>query len=225
MKEHTHTHSEKLTLTLLRRSLCSCLIYLHSCKATSLREFESLGGTRGEKAKVTSAALGRSVKGQAFRSPGCVNHINTQTQTLPLRNPLWRSRRSGHTQTRFHKSVQTRKCCCTPWISIRSYHLGSVMDVGVAGKEPDRPQSPSERVFKQKYDFYPVNNLIFQTSWTQFRTQVSCQIFEVWSQTGDNPDNAVGGYFLRLSPETQETRNSCFHRPSSDDYQQTDMFV
>lgn len=84
---HTHTHSEKLTLTLLRRSLCSCLIYLHSCKATSLREFESLGGTRGEKAKVTSAALGRSVKGQAFRSPGCVNHINTQTQTLPLRNP------------------------------------------------------------------------------------------------------------------------------------------
>lgn len=84
---HTHTHSEKLTLTLLRRSLCSCLIYLHSCKATSLREFESLGGTRGEKAKVTSAALGRSVKGQAFRSPGCVNHINTQTQTLPLGNP------------------------------------------------------------------------------------------------------------------------------------------
>lgn len=87
VKEHTHTHSEKLTLTLLRRSLCSCLIYLHSCKATSWREFESLGGTRGEKAKVTSAALGRSVKGQAFRSPGCVNHINTQTQTLPLRNP------------------------------------------------------------------------------------------------------------------------------------------
>lgn len=84
---HTHTHSEKLTLTLLRRSLCSCLIYLHSCKATSLREFESLGGTRGEKAKVISAALGRSVKGQAFRSPGCVNHINTQTQTLPLGNP------------------------------------------------------------------------------------------------------------------------------------------
>lgn len=86
-REGAHTHSEKLTLTLLRRSLCSCLIYLHSCKATSLREFESLGGTRGEKAKVTSAALGRSVKGQAFRSPGCVNHINTQTQTLPLRNP------------------------------------------------------------------------------------------------------------------------------------------
>lgn len=176
---HTHTHSEKLTLTLLRRSLCSCLIYLHSCKATSLREFESLGGTRGEKAKVTSAALGRSVKGQAFRSPGCVNHINTQTQTLPLRNPPL-----ALTSQRPH-SDSVSQISSDAQMLLHALNIHQKLSFGVrygcrsGWEEPDRPQSPSERVFKQKYDFYPVNNLIFQTSWTQFRTQVSCQIFEV----------------------------------------------
>lgn len=83
---HTHTHT--LTLPVFHPPLFSCLIYIPI--KLQVKEIGSLGGTQGEKhmTEVISAVLGRSVKGQTFPSPGCVNHINTLTETLPLRTRL-----------------------------------------------------------------------------------------------------------------------------------------
>lgn len=78
---HTHINSPSASFLFLS--------YLHSHKA-------SQGVWEGQREKsegltfteAISAKLRRSVKGQAFPSPGCVNHINTLPATLTLRSRL-----------------------------------------------------------------------------------------------------------------------------------------
>lgn len=77
---YTHTHT--LTLSCFTRFVF--LFYLHSSKA-KLEEFgrDWMRKPRPE-TEVISAVMRRSVKGQAFHSPGCVNNINTESNTPTL---------------------------------------------------------------------------------------------------------------------------------------------
>lgn len=96
--------------------------------------------------KVISAVLGRSVKGQAFPSLGCVNHINTQTETLPLRTRLQPSSgacAAGATLSLLHATLYCTNSFSMEMLlyvlNIHSQDFGHFMDEEVDGKDQVQP--------------------------------------------------------------------------------------